>query len=204
MPCRSPRSAVKSSSVRELGPPPVWHGPVTSAPNTPKPTVGLTGPSHLVGGVSSWQRSRCSCCDRASWAILTRQILSRGIVLGALLGIGFVLCTIGMQTTSVLISAFVTGTTVVFRRRSAPPARRVDEDCGQVLEALPLRSIAGIGHGGFVRHDKPWSSRAVGAVDRVFDELVGRWQSVHRRYGQRRFSSDHQAELLGRIVRVHL
>jgi hypothetical protein len=54
----------------------------------------------------------------------------------------------------------------------------------------------------------PWSSRTVGAVDRtrdrVFDELVGRWQSVHRRYGQRRFSSDHQAELLGRIVRVHL
>jgi drug/metabolite transporter (DMT)-like permease len=45
---------------------------------------------------------------------LDRQIVSRGIVLGALLGIGFVLCTIGMQTTSVLISAFVTGTTVVF------------------------------------------------------------------------------------------
>ena len=39
----------------------------------------------------------------------------------------------------------------------------------------------------------PWSSRTVGAVDRtrdrVFDELVGGWQSVHRRYGQRRFSS---------------
>jgi len=45
---------------------------------------------------------------------LDRQIVSRGIALGALLGIGFVLCTIGMQTTSVLISAFVTGTTVVF------------------------------------------------------------------------------------------
>jgi hypothetical protein len=114
VPCRSPRSAARSSSVRELGPSPVWHGPVPSAPNTPKPTVGLTGPSHLVGGVSSWQRSPCSCCDRASWAILTRQIVSRGIVLGALLGIVFVLCTIGMQTTSVLISAFVTGTTVVF------------------------------------------------------------------------------------------
>ena len=89
MPCRSPRSAVRSSSVRELlGPSPVWHGPVPSAPNTPRPTVGLTGPPHLVGGVSSWQRSPCSCCDRAFWAILTRQIVSRGIVRGALLGIG--------------------------------------------------------------------------------------------------------------------
>jgi hypothetical protein len=49
------------------------------------------------------------------------------------------------------------------------------------------------------------SLRAVdGTRDRVFDELVGRWQSVHRRYGQRQFSSDHQAELFGRIVRVHL
>lgn len=33
---------------------------------------------------------------------------------------------------------------------------------------------------------------------------MGRWQSVHRRWGQRRFSSCHQAELFGRIVRVHL
>ena len=32
-------------------------------------------------------------------------------------------------------------------------ARRAGEDCGHVLEASPLRSIAGIGHGGFVRHD---------------------------------------------------
>jgi hypothetical protein len=49
--------------------------------------------------------------------------------------------------------------------------------------------------------------RTVGAVDqtpdRVFDEVVGRSQSVHRRYGQWRFGSD-QAELFGRIIRVHL
>jgi drug/metabolite transporter (DMT)-like permease len=44
---------------------------------------------------------------------LNRRTLTRGSVLGALLGIGFVLCTVGMQTTSVLISAFVIGTTVV-------------------------------------------------------------------------------------------
>jgi drug/metabolite transporter (DMT)-like permease len=50
-------------------------------------------------------------------------------VLGALLGGGFLLCTIGMRTTSVLISAFVVGSTVAFvplvgwiwlRRRLAP------------------------------------------------------------------------------------
>jgi drug/metabolite transporter (DMT)-like permease len=45
---------------------------------------------------------------------LDRRTLRRGMWLGALLGTGFVLCTHGMQTTSVLISAFVTGTTVVF------------------------------------------------------------------------------------------
>jgi drug/metabolite transporter (DMT)-like permease len=44
---------------------------------------------------------------------LDRRTVTRGAVLGGLLGIGFVLCTTGMQTTSVLISAFVIGTTVV-------------------------------------------------------------------------------------------
>ena len=61
---------------------------------------------------------------------------------------------------------------------------------------------------GFVRQDNRGragqSGRSIGRGIGVFDELVGRWQSVHRRYGQRRCSSDHQAELLGRIVRVHL
>jgi hypothetical protein len=75
------------------------------------------------------------------------------------------------------------------------------------LEASPLKSIAGIGHGWLRPTRQPWSSRTVGAVDRtrdrVFDDLVGRWPSVHRRYGQRRFRSCHQAELFGRIVRVH-
>jgi hypothetical protein len=43
------------------------------------------------------------------------------------------------------------------------------------------------------------ASRAVGAADPnilprdLFDELVGSWQSVHRRYGWRRFSC-HQAK----------
>jgi drug/metabolite transporter (DMT)-like permease len=45
---------------------------------------------------------------------LDRRTVGHGVVLGGLLGTGFVLCTVGMQTTSVLISAFVVGTTVVF------------------------------------------------------------------------------------------
>lgn len=79
-----------------------------------KATVGKVSPSRLVG----WRFTI------ATFALLTlrprvlrdldRETVGRGIVLGALLGIGFVLCTIGMQTTSVVISAFVVGATVVF------------------------------------------------------------------------------------------
>lgn len=45
---------------------------------------------------------------------LDRRTLVTGAVLGVLLGGGFVLVTIGMQTTSVAVSAFVIGTTVAF------------------------------------------------------------------------------------------
>ena len=79
-----------------------------------KATVGTVSPSRLVG----WRFAV------ATFALLTlrprvlgeldRRTVGRGTVLGALLGIGFVICTVGMQTTSVLISAFVVGTTVVF------------------------------------------------------------------------------------------
>jgi drug/metabolite transporter (DMT)-like permease len=79
-----------------------------------KAVVGEVSPSRLVG----WRFLV------ATFTLLTlrprvlyeldRRTASRGVVLGALLGSGFVLCTMGMQTTSVLISAFVIGTTVVF------------------------------------------------------------------------------------------
>ena len=79
-----------------------------------KATVGKVSPSRLVG----W---RFAVATLALLAVrprvlqeLDRPTVGRGAVLGALLGIGFVLCTVGMQTTSVLISAFVVGTTVVF------------------------------------------------------------------------------------------
>jgi drug/metabolite transporter (DMT)-like permease len=78
-----------------------------------KATVGEVSPSRLVGGRFVLAALTLLTLRPRVLGDLDRQILSRGIVLGALLGIGFVLCTIGMQTTSVLISAFVTGTTVV-------------------------------------------------------------------------------------------
>jgi drug/metabolite transporter (DMT)-like permease len=79
-----------------------------------KATVGEVSPARLVG----W---RFAVATFALFALrprvvveLDRRTVGHGAVLGALLGIGFVLCTVGMQTTSVLISAFVVGTTVVF------------------------------------------------------------------------------------------
>ena len=79
-----------------------------------KATVGEVSPSRLVGWRFALATLSLLTVRPRVLGDLDRQIVSRGIVLGALLGIGFVLCTIGMQTTSVLISAFVTGTTVVF------------------------------------------------------------------------------------------
>jgi hypothetical protein len=60
---------------------------------------------------------------------------------------------------------------------SAPTSIFIGSDVGDHwrLQASPLRSIAGSGQGGFVRHDNRGSSRTVGAVDRtrnrVIDEL---------------------------------
>jgi len=79
-----------------------------------KATIGEVSPSRLVGWRFALATLTLLTLRPRVLGDLDRQIVSRGIVLGALLGIGFVLCTIGMQTTSVLISAFVSGTTVVF------------------------------------------------------------------------------------------
>jgi drug/metabolite transporter (DMT)-like permease len=79
-----------------------------------KATIGEVSPSRLVGGRFVLATLTLLTLRPRVLGDLDRKIVSRGIVLGALLGIGFVLCTIGMQTTSVLISAFVSGTTVVF------------------------------------------------------------------------------------------
>jgi len=78
-----------------------------------KSTVGEVSPPRLVG----WRFVVATVTllmlrPRVLYG-LNRRTLTRGSVLGALLGIGFVLCTSGMRTTSVLVSAFVIGTTVV-------------------------------------------------------------------------------------------
>jgi drug/metabolite transporter (DMT)-like permease len=79
-----------------------------------KATIGEVTPSRLVG----WRfvvatLTLFTLRPRVVYE-LDRRIVTQGTALGALLGIGFVLCTVGMQTTSVLISAFVIGSTVVF------------------------------------------------------------------------------------------
>jgi drug/metabolite transporter (DMT)-like permease len=78
-----------------------------------KATLGEVSPSRLVG----WRFAVASFTLLAVRPRvvheLDRRTVARGAFLGALLGVGFVLCTVGMRTTSVLISAFVMGTTVV-------------------------------------------------------------------------------------------
>lgn len=81
-----------------------------------KATVGEVSPSRLVGWRFALATLTLLTLRPRALGDLDRQIVGRGIVLGALLGIGFVLCTIGMQTTSVLISAFVTGQRSLDRR----------------------------------------------------------------------------------------
>jgi drug/metabolite transporter (DMT)-like permease len=79
-----------------------------------KATVGEVSPGGLVGWRFVLATVTLLGLRPRVLQQMDRRTLTRGAVLGALLGSGFVLCTIGMQTTSVLISAFVTGTTVVF------------------------------------------------------------------------------------------
>jgi drug/metabolite transporter (DMT)-like permease len=78
-----------------------------------KATVGEVSPSRLVGWRFVVATVTLLMLRPRVLYELNRRTLTHGSVLGALLGIGFVLCTVGMQTTSVLISAFVIGTTVV-------------------------------------------------------------------------------------------
>jgi drug/metabolite transporter (DMT)-like permease len=77
-------------------------------------TIGKVSPSRLVGWRLAVATFTLLALRHRVLQELDRPTVGRGAVLGALLGIGFVLCTVGTQTTSVLISAFVVGTTVVF------------------------------------------------------------------------------------------
>ncbi len=60
--------------------------------------------------------------------------------------------------------------------------RRVDEDCGHVLEASPLRSIAGIGHGGSVRHDNRGRAGQSGRSIRRRTACSTRWWADRRAF----------------------
>jgi drug/metabolite transporter (DMT)-like permease len=79
-----------------------------------KALVGEVRPSRLV----SWRFAVATVTLLAlrprAIPELDRRTVARGATLGTLLGAGFVLCTAGMQSTSVLISAFIIGATVVF------------------------------------------------------------------------------------------
>jgi hypothetical protein len=77
---------------------------------------------------------------------------------------------------------------------------------GDHLGASPLRSIAGIGHGGFVRHENRGRAGPSGGrsdaglrVRRVGGQMAERSSGVW----PAAFSSCQQAEPFGRIVRVH-
>lgn len=79
-----------------------------------KATVREVSPSRLVGWRFAVATFALFTLRPRVLGELDRRTVGHGAVLGGLLGTGFVLCTAGMQTTSVLISAFVVGTTVVF------------------------------------------------------------------------------------------
>lgn len=78
-----------------------------------KAVVGEVSPSRLVGWRFVVATFTLLMLRPRVLYELDRRTVTRGAVLGALLGLGFVLCAAGMQTTSVSISAFVIGTTVV-------------------------------------------------------------------------------------------
>jgi drug/metabolite transporter (DMT)-like permease len=79
-----------------------------------KVTVGEVTPSRLVGWRFVVATLTLLVLRPRVLRELDRRSVARGTVLGGLLATGFVLCTVGMKTTSVLVSAFITGTTVVF------------------------------------------------------------------------------------------
>lgn len=79
-----------------------------------KETVAEVAPARLVGLRFAVATAVLVTLRPRVLRGLHRRTLVTGTVLGVLLGGGFVLATIGMQTTSVAVSAFVIGTTVAF------------------------------------------------------------------------------------------
>jgi hypothetical protein len=114
-----------------------------------KSTVGEVSPPRLVGWRFVVATVTLLTLRPRVLYDLNRRTLTRGSVLEALLGIGFVLCTVGMQTTWVLISAFVIGTTVVSAHRVGL-ARAPTDDQGSRCSVSGFRG-AGNDHGPWLR-----------------------------------------------------
>lgn len=79
-----------------------------------KDAVDTVAPSDLVGWRFTIAAVVLLVLRPRSTMILDGPTLRSGAALGTLLGLGFLLCTHGMRTTSVVVAAFVVGTTVVF------------------------------------------------------------------------------------------
>jgi drug/metabolite transporter (DMT)-like permease len=149
-----------------------------------KALVGDVSPSRLVGWRFAVATFTLIAVRPKVLHELDRRTVRRGAVLGSLLGSGFVLCTAGMQTTSILISAFVVGTTVLFtpliawiwlRRRLT--ARDASAACLALvgLAMITLRSLA-VGSGTLLI----LAAAGVWAVHLV---ALTRWSRAGRLYG---------------------
>jgi drug/metabolite transporter (DMT)-like permease len=71
-------------------------------------------PGTLVGWRFGIAAAGLALLRPQSILIMDRQTLRSGVLLGLLLGLGFLLCAYGMRTTSVVAAAFIVGATVVF------------------------------------------------------------------------------------------
>lgn len=78
-----------------------------------KDALATMAPSDLVGWRFASAAAVLAALRPRSVMIMDRRTVTGGLGLGLLLGLGFLLCAYGMQTTSVLVAAFVVGTTVV-------------------------------------------------------------------------------------------
>lgn len=78
-----------------------------------KDALVTVAPADLVGWRFAVAAAVLAVVRPRAVMIMDRRTVGTGAVLGVLLGLGFLLCTYGMQSTSVVASAFIIGTTVV-------------------------------------------------------------------------------------------
>jgi drug/metabolite transporter (DMT)-like permease len=149
-----------------------------------KALIGDVSPSRLVGWRFVVATFTLVAVRPKVLHELDQRTVGRGAVLGSLLRSGFVLCTAGMQTTSVMISAFVVGTTVIFtpliawiwlRRRLTTRDGAAASIALVGLAMITLRSVA-VGPGTLLI----LTAAVVWAVHLV---ALTRWSRAGRLYG---------------------